>query len=65
MSFPIHDWQFWVATAIALAAAGWLLYAVAPWGRRRRSRRAGTRARLTVGGRPVGEAERPPGRECH
>lgn len=25
MSFPIHDWQFWVVTLIALAAAWYLV----------------------------------------
>jgi hypothetical protein len=63
MSFPVHDWQFWVATAIAAAAAGWLIYTVAPFGKRRRRRKAGTRASLTIGGRPVGQPA--PDRECH
>lgn len=54
MRFPVHDWQFWVATAAFVAAGAWLLRAVlpVPWLKKRRSRR-GQRATLTVGGRPV------------
>lgn len=58
MSFPVHDWQFWVATAIALGAAMWLVRAVTPWGKRRKRRGSGKRATLTVKGKAVE-------RECH
>ena len=29
-AFPIHDWEFWVATGIAIFAAAWLLRGVLP-----------------------------------
>lgn len=29
-AFPIHDWEFWVATAIALFAAAYLLRNILP-----------------------------------
>jgi predicted permease len=51
--FPIGDWQFWVVTAAALVAALWLLRALVPRRFRRRARRRGTRASLTVGGKAV------------
>jgi hypothetical protein len=54
--FPIDDWQFWVVTAAAAVAAGWLLRgvlrAIVPE-RYRRRRGRGRRATLTVGGKPV------------
>lgn len=53
-SFPIHDWQFWATTAIALAAGAWLLRGVLPipWLKRRR-RGKGKRVNITVGGKSV------------
>jgi hypothetical protein len=52
--FPVHDWQFWLVTALALGAAAWLLRGVLPIGsRRRRARRGQRRATLTVDGRAV------------
>ena len=56
MRFPVDDWQFWVATAIALLAAAWLLRGVLPipyLSKRRKRRRGQTRATLTVEGRRV------------
>lgn len=50
---PVGDWQFWVATALALLAAVWLVWllglkrAVAKWRKHRQ------KATLTVGGKPV------------
>lgn len=55
MSFPVHDWQFWVATALALAAVLWMvrsLLRLTPWGRRK-ARERGRRAELTIGGRNI------------
>lgn len=53
MPFPLHDWQFWVASVLALGAAWWLLRGflgtVFP---RRRRRSKGRRATLTIEGRP-------------
>lgn len=54
MSLPLDDPQFWIATLIALAAAGFLLRAALPrLGVGRRSVRRERRASLTVGGKPV------------
>ncbi|MCC6660321.1 MAG: hypothetical protein IT437_05495 [Phycisphaerales bacterium] len=47
-SFPFDDWQFWVVTAVALAAGAWLLRGLRPGRKRRRTRR---RVSLTIGGR--------------
>lgn len=50
MSFPVNDWQFWVATLLALAAAYYLLRPLLPHHRRKaRAARTG----LTVEGRAV------------
>ncbi len=54
MSFPIHDWQFWVTTAIFVAAAAWLLRGVLPipfLTRHYRRTRTERRATLTIGGK--------------
>ncbi|MBK7403764.1 MAG: hypothetical protein IPJ41_03795 [Phycisphaerales bacterium] len=61
---PISDWQFWVVTLIALAAAAWIVRKLLPrrWSRRSKTA-AAKRATLTVGGRPV-EAVRD-GHDCH
>lgn len=56
MSFPVHDWQFWVVTALAAGALGWLLREVAPvrsLKERRRRKAQQRRAALTIEGRPV------------
>lgn len=51
-SLPVHDWQFWVATVIALAAAYFVLRMILPksWfpGRKAPSRKV----TLTIDGRP-------------
>jgi len=54
VSLPVHDWQFWVVTALALVAAlttarKLLPARWRPWGRKPRGRGA----TLTVGGRTV------------
>ena len=49
MPFPIHDWQFWVATALALGAAWWLLKGTIP---RKTRKSKGRRATLTIEGKP-------------
>lgn len=51
--FPVHDWQFWVVTALALGAAVYLLRGVIPGLKKRRSGKS-QRTSLTVGGRSVG-----------
>jgi len=53
-TLPVHDWQFWVVTAIALVAAWLVLRMVVParwwpW----KKRRAGRPASLTIGGKTV------------
>jgi len=43
---PIHDWQFWVATIVMLAALWILKIVLLP-------KKKGTKTTLTVGGKPV------------
>lgn len=53
-SLPVHDWQFWVVTALAVVAAVAVARAVLPAGllpRRLRRATGQRRATLTVGGR--------------
>lgn len=53
---PTGDWQFWLVTALALCAAGYLLRNVLPvplLSKRSRRRRHESRATLTVGGKRV------------
>jgi len=45
---PIHDWQFWVATIVMLAALWMLKIVLLP-------KKKGTKTTLTVGGKPVGK----------
>lgn len=52
MKFPTHDWQFYVATGIALLAILWLFRRFLP-GASRRKKRRGRRASLTIEGRAV------------
>lgn len=52
MSFPIHDWQFWVVTALALGAAAWLVRGVIRFAvHARRGRAAPKKTPLTIEGR--------------
>ncbi len=51
MTFPTHDWQFYVATGIAILAALYLGRRFLP--RFGRKRRAGRRTTLTVEGKIV------------
>ncbi len=56
MSFPVHDWQFWVVTTAAALAVGWILWGVLPIGalkRRRARKRQQKRASLTIEGQSV------------
>jgi hypothetical protein len=65
-AFPIHDWEFWVASAIALFAAAYLLRGALPipflsarFKRRKRERRV----TLTIEGqRPAAEIDQRDGR---
>jgi hypothetical protein len=57
MNFPIHDWQFLVATALAIGALVWLLRRFLPG--RRHARRQARRATLTIEGRAVGAGQPP------
>lgn len=54
-TFPVHDWQFWVVTSLALCAVIFLAWQVIPraLGRKGKARKA----TLTIGGKPVGTAE--------
>lgn len=58
MSFPVHDWQFWVATAAAMAAAVAVARMVLPRGlvarlMGRKPKAPKRRATLTLDGKPV------------
>ena len=51
---PLHDWQFWVATLVALLAAAWMFWRM--FGgmiKRRRGRGATRRVELTLDRRAV------------
>jgi len=54
---PVDDWQFWVATAIFLFAAAWLLRGVLPIPilsrGKRRHKRGERKATLTISGKPI------------
>ena len=55
-TMPTHDWQFWVTSGLALAAAVYLLSKVVPvpWlTARRKRRRMRAKATLTIGGKAV------------
>lgn len=51
MSFPVHDWQFWVVTAAAAAAVALIARAVLPWKRRARAGRR--KVTLTIDRKPA------------
>lgn len=51
--FPVHDWQFWVVTALALGAMLFLLRPLLPGAKKRKAMRRG-RTTLTIDGRSVG-----------
>lgn len=58
MPFPIHDWQFWVATAAALFAAVIVARMILPRGLiprllGKKPRPPRRRATLTLDGKPV------------
>lgn len=61
-AFPIHDWEFWVATAIFLFAAAWLLRGVLPipWlSSRMKRKKHERRVTLTVEGqRPESQSSK-------
>lgn len=51
-SLPIGDWQFWVATALAIFC-GWFVFKnLFPKGMLPFSKRRGTRASLTISAKP-------------
>ncbi|MDF1809596.1 MAG: hypothetical protein P1U42_07870 [Phycisphaerales bacterium] len=54
---PIHDWQFWVATIVMLAAIWVLKIVLLP-------KKKGTKTTLTVGGKPVGKKSKPNSDDC-
>jgi hypothetical protein len=55
---PVHDWQFWVVKLVGAIAALWLVRLVLP------KKKKGTRASLTVGGKPVGKSVAKPKNDC-
>jgi hypothetical protein len=52
LALPIHDWQFWIVSALALCAALYILRAVLPerWNPLRR-KKPGVRTTLTISGK--------------
>lgn len=50
--WPIHDWQFWVVTLMAISAVGFVARRTIFRKRPRRPRRSRTRATLTIEGQP-------------
>jgi hypothetical protein len=50
---PIHDWQFWVATAIAISAAYVVARMILPKSWFPGGKTKGRKVTLTVGGKPV------------
>jgi hypothetical protein len=50
---PLGDWQFWVATVLALAAGAWLVWSLGFKRVVQRWRKHRVKATLTVGGKPV------------
>lgn len=56
MNLPIHDWQFWIATTLAVVALIAVLRALVPQGlipKFLRKKPKGRRATLTLGGQAV------------
>lgn len=51
--FPVHDWQFWVVTLLALVAAAYLLRGLLPGAKKRKRAKRG-RTTLTIDGKSVG-----------
>lgn len=59
-AFPTHDWEFWVASAIALFAAAWLLRNILPipfLSARSKRKQRERRVTLTVKGQKPGPTE--------
>lgn len=54
---PVHDWQFWVVTVIAVGALAYLLRRVVPAGLLGK-KKPGTKTSLTIGGKAVGEKKK-------
>jgi len=52
-AFPLDDWQFWLASAVAALAVLWLVRAPLRRLLRRKPKPARSRAALTVGGKPL------------
>lgn len=63
MRFPVGDWQFWVATILAVVALAWVLRGLIPvpiLSRGKRRQRQGIkRATLTIEGRSVADSTVP------
>lgn len=54
---PIHDWQFWVVTAICIIAVFMLKRVLMP-------KKKGQKTTLTVGGKPVNKKTKPKEKDC-
>ena len=54
MSFPVHDWQFWVATGAFVLALAWLLKGVLPipfLSKRAKAKKTQKRVSITIEGK--------------
>ncbi len=63
MNLPIHDWQFWIATTLAVVALIAVLRALVPQGlvpKLLRRKPKGRRATLTLGGQAVSRSTHKP-----
>lgn len=57
-AFPVHDWQFWVATGLAVLALAWLLKGVLPipfLSKRAKAKKQTKHVSLTIGGKTPGK----------
>ena len=56
MTFPVHDWQFWLVTVAVILAIGYMLRNVAPvpfFSARAKRKKTEHKATLTVKGKSV------------
>ena len=54
---PIQDWQFWIVTLVVIGALWMLKSVLLP-------KKKGTKAPLTVGGKPVAKKTKPKSKDC-
>ena len=54
---PFQDWQFWIVTLVVIGALWMLKSVLLP-------KKKGTKATLTVGGKPVAKKTKPKPKDC-